>query len=300
MTVCLTAVAAAPAQAVLPGHARVGYDTTTPASLDYTAAVADGVASNLTVNRRQDGAYVFTDPNEILVPGTGCIATSTHVVACHPPAPPMSNGVVGLVQIFPQGAADVVDVDIPTEVVIDGGTGADRLTVKQGAGIIEGEAGADVITGGPRRDFLNGDRKVANGHQRKGDGADTVSGGPGADTISGGGLGDTIHGGSGNDSISGGDGNDQVFGDPGGDHLHGDRGDDTIHGGLGNDRLMGDTGKDTLLGEGGRDGLHGGAGDDVLHSRDNAQDSDFCEGGTDKAFVDHLDAVSNCETTLVA
>lgn len=289
--VCVALGAAAPAAAVLPGHATVGYDTTTPPQLDYTAAPADGVGSDLRVAVGTAGGYVFRDPNETLVPGTGC-AGGGHQVHCNPPTDALSS-----VQIFTFGADDRVVVNIPTETVIDGGAGDDDLTVGMGMGVLDGDQGSDHLTGGPKGDAILGDRTRGDRPGRPGDGQDTINGRGGNDVIDGGGAADVIQGGAGGDSITGGFGSDQLSGGPGNNIIRGSHGDDHLNGGAGRDQLFGDSGDDVLHGFGGADKLHGGTGADTLNSRDGTKDSDFCGAGTDTAFVDQVEsALAGCET----
>jgi Ca2+-binding RTX toxin-like protein len=95
------------------------------------------------------------------------------------------------------------------------------------SGAIFGEAGKDVLTGGPGSDNIDG-----------GDGNDTLSGGLGADMLTGG---------AGNDGINGGDGNDTLVGGLGLDTLAGGNGNDKMRGGLGIDRLTGGANIDFII-----------------------------------------------------
>jgi Ca2+-binding RTX toxin-like protein len=88
------------------------------------------------------------------------------------------------------------------------------------------------------------------------------------------------------DELDGGDGNDRLVGASWPDRLLGAAGDDTLTGGLGHDRLTGGPGRDVL---------HGGIGQDVLFSRDGEADLVDCGKNVDRAYVDALDAVANCE-----
>jgi len=72
--------------------------------------------------------------------------------------------------------------------------------------VINGTTGADRLTGGLSNDILNGNT-----------GDDTLSGGNGNDTLNGGAGDDNLDGGNGNDSLDGGMGNDTLYGDTGKD-----------------------------------------------------------------------------------
>lgn len=186
---------------------------------------------------------------------------------------------------------------IPTNVTINGGTGANNivisggdsnfplgLTVNAGNGndtinltdwsltsTVFGGFGNDSITGGAGADAIDG-----------GDGNDTIAGGLGSDTIFGQAGTDNLSGGGGDDLIAGGDGNDTVLGDAGNDILDGGSGNDSVDGGAdndtvdggadndtvgggdGNDTVLGNDGNDTLTGGNGNDSLDGGFGDDSM------------------------------------
>lgn len=88
-------------------------------------------------------------------------------------------------------------------------------------------------------------------------------------------------------------------------------GEQTLDGGAGNDRLEGGFGNDTITGGPGRDtiaadftGSQCGVlqsctipyGDDVVYARDGEADTIDCGVGTDRAVVDAIDTVTNCET----
>jgi len=84
----------------------------------------------------------------------------------------------------------------------------------------------------------------------RGNGADLLEGGAGndlifagidasADTVDGGAGNDEIYGGAGNDNLSGGAGADVIYNGSGNDTVNGDAGSDTIWGGGGDDNLTG-------------------------------------------------------------
>ena len=96
----------------------------------------------------------------------------------------------------------------------------------------------------------------------------------------------------------------------GDDELVGNDFDDAVDGGAGNDHVEGGLGNDTITGGSGRDTIYGDAtashctyysckipfGNDVVNARDGEQDTIDCGIGQDKAVVDAIDVVTNCET----
>jgi len=160
------------------------------------------------------------------------------------------------------GVVDTIGAAIG--VVIDGGSGNDKLEGGDGDDDIDGGSGKDKIHGHDGDDTLNG-----------GDGGDKIDGGDGDDTITGGGGKDKIGGGDGDDDIDGGDGGDKIDGDDGNDTIRGMAGRDKIRGGDGDDDLEGGDDDDDLRGDDGDDALDGGDGDDKLkggHGSDHDDD----------------------------
>ena len=96
---------------------------------------------------------------------------------------------------------------------------------------LQGSARADILAGDLRDNRINGDA-----------GDDVLYGGPdGGDDLLAGGTGDDrLYGGKGNDTLEGGPGNDQLWGGPDNDMLDGGEGDDTffIAAGGGNDAIL--------------------------------------------------------------
>jgi Ca2+-binding RTX toxin-like protein len=95
------------------------------------------------------------------------------------------------------------------KIVIEGGSGSDRLAIDDSNGpmpiaSIFGQSGDDELFGGA--------------------GNDTLVGGTGNDLIIGGNGNDTLIGGAGNDTLTGGNGNDHLIGGPGQDVLDGGAG----------------------------------------------------------------------------
>lgn len=178
-----------------------------------------------------------------------------------------------------------------------GGSGDDTITGSAAVGApkyqMYGNDGADTMTGGDGKDYLDGDK-----------GDDVMNGGAGKDTFSGGADDDVMNGDAGNDTFDMGDakdGNDDIDGgadtdkvkyglrnktvtltlDSGADNdgeagetdtivnvekAYGGRADDTISGATNstNYKLFGGSGNDTLTGAGGNDKLVGSDGDDTL------------------------------------
>jgi Ca2+-binding RTX toxin-like protein len=139
---------------------------------------------------------------------------------------------------------DSVDVGPDGEVCLDGGPGADRLTIStpSEACTVDGEQGNDVLTGSSGYDRLYG-----------GDDNDLVLGGSGSDYVYGDVGDDTVRGGPGNEVVvAGGDGDDLLDGQAGNDYLEDDPGDDQISGGPGKDSLSSsffyDSGDDAYAG----------------------------------------------------
>jgi Ca2+-binding RTX toxin-like protein len=114
---------------------------------------------------------------------------------------------------------------------------------------IDGSRFADVLTGGPASDHLNGL-----------DGRDLITGGGGTDYLVGDSL--VVDRSRSEDRILGGGGNDVLTGGAGGDRLAGGPGDDTIYAGPGADRVR---------------------------TRDGAADTVICGSGRDTLLLDSLD-----------
>jgi Ca2+-binding RTX toxin-like protein len=111
----------------------------------------------------------------------------------------------------------------------------------------------------------------------------------------------------GNSTISGGPGNDKLVAGDYTDTLDGGPGNDYVNGGFGNDTLTGGPGQDTILGDAtsASCGWYSYTckipfGNDVINARDGEQDTIDCGVGEDRAVVDTIDVVSNCETVDAA
>lgn len=132
--------------------------------------------------------------------------------------------------------------------------------------VVNAGGGADVIEGNPIFPGPFSGTLILNGE----DGADTLTGGAGPDQL---------HGGDGNDVLAGYDGADDLWGDAGMDILDGDRGNDDLFGGTGADTLNGGDGNDRLDGGSGPDEENGDDGDDVFDQGASANGADVLNGG---------------------
>jgi hypothetical protein len=84
------------------------------------------------------------------------------------------------------------------------------------------------------------------------------------------------------------------------DVIYGMGGNDTLLGGRGDDRIGGGDGNDLLTGGPGVDVLSGGAGSDTIYAADGERDIVNCGDGRDRAVVDSVDVVKNCELVQTA
>jgi hypothetical protein len=72
----------------------------------------------------------------------------------------------------------------------------------------------------------------------------------------------------------------------------------TLHGGNGHDVLLGGRGADNLTGGRGADVIKGGKGNDLVRAIDNSKDVVDCGPGKDRAKVDGIDRIRNCERLI--
>jgi serralysin len=89
--------------------------------------------------------------------------------------------------------------------------------------------------------------------------------------------------------LLGGSGNDTLIATPDGSILHGGNGQDKLIGGAGHDNLTGGRGKDIMRGKKGRD---------LIRAIDGTRDRVNCGSGLDRAKVDGIDRVKNCEILI--
>jgi hypothetical protein len=95
-------------------------------------------------------------------------------------------------------------------------------------------------------------------------------------------------------------GNDYLTGGGYDDVILGEGGNDSIFGGAGDDKLYGDAGNDVITGGAGADKIYGGPGSDTIYAADGERDTIDCGPGRDRAVVDSVDIVKNCEVTTIA
>jgi hemolysin type calcium-binding protein len=105
----------------------------------------------------------------------------------------------------------------------------------------------------------------------------------------------TLIGNGGDDTLIGNDYDDSVDGGPGNDHVEGGMGNDVVTGGPGQDIIYGDATASSCTWY----SCQIPFGNDVINARDGEQDNIDCGIGTDKAIVDAIDVVANCETVDV-
>ncbi len=107
---------------------------------------------------------------------------------------------------------------------------------------------------------------------------------------------DDLNGTDASEKIVGRGGSDRLRGNGGADCLRGGRGRDRVRGGAGNDTMNGGRGQDRVRGDEGEDLIRGGGASDRINSRDGEADVVRCgTGRKDRAKVDELDEVVNCE-----
>ena len=209
--------------------------------------VTISASTGLVVRFRDDGGAPVTA-------GAGCTQLAPAEVEC--PKPPESETLDALVDA---GDGDDVVRGSPGSDDIRGGPGADRLEGGAGADdIVPGDAAAaDVVDGGPGRDFADYrertdplliDLEEGRSAEDFVKLVESVRGGRGDDVIFGSLAADALGGGRGNDELHGRDGGDDLFGGPGDDRLEGSDGDDELYGESGTDRLDAGPGNDHLYG----------------------------------------------------
>ncbi len=84
------------------------------------------------------------------------------------------------------------------------------------------------------------------------------------------------------------------------DTINGNGGNDTINGNGGYDTIDGGSGNDVINVSGpGRSKVNGGSGSDTIYAANNEKDTIDCGPGQDRAVIDSLDVVHNCEVVQV-
>jgi Ca2+-binding RTX toxin-like protein len=211
---------------------------------------------------------------------------------------------------------------------LDGGLGNDAVLGGNGDDAVDGDGyedpGADVVDGGAGYDYFEGwsqpeklDRQpsvtltldgVANdGRPGEGDNVTNVedfqmyvvgslTGSDGPEKL-------VIYnpGNSGSSTLVGRGGDDELVGNDYDDSVDGGAGSDHVEGGLGNDTVTGGPGRDTIYGDATASRCTYYSckipyGNDVINARDGEADNVDCGIGEDKATVDAVDTVTNCET----
>jgi Ca2+-binding RTX toxin-like protein len=113
-----------------------------------------------------------------------------------------------------------------------------------------------------------------------------------------------VEGGGGNDRLSAQPGYTRVagrrvmLGQGGRDTLIATPDGSTLHGGNGHDKLIGGPGADNLTGGRGADAITGGKGRDLVRAIDGSRDRVNCGPGIDRAKVDGIDVIKNCERLI--
>ncbi|MBF9132333.1 calcium-binding protein [Plantactinospora sp. S1510] len=199
----------------------------------------------------------------------------------------------------PEASAGTTVIRVGDDVVINTGTGDDKVTIttdpKTGEQLVTVNGTtmrypADahiVMRTGEGNDEIN----VPTGTRVDltllgGEGDDRIHSGDGRDIILGNDGQDRIESGAGDDRASGGADRDYLDGYRGNDVLTGGHGDDTVYGLSGDDRISGGEGRDYLEGATGNDSIDGGAGNDMISGgRDN--DVIRAGGGADTVYTGH-------------
>ncbi len=91
----------------------------------------------------------------------------------------------------------------------------------------------------------------------------------------------------------------EIRGLRGADYIAGKQHADELYGGRGQDEVRANNGRDRVFGGRGEDELYGGGGNDTMNARDGYKDDVNCGLGTDTAYVDRRDRVSeDCENVF--
>lgn len=193
----------------------------------------------------------------------------------------------GLVPIINQvqilNAESIGDALLNVERVV-GSLHDDVISGDDGANLLEGRTGNDLLIGCGGVDIIYGEKYSASnvpdyrqepdytdgsilddcGCDDDDEPTDSEAAKNYSDTIDGGDGSDYLYGQLGDDDICGGTGNDQLFGNEGADILDGEGDNDRLEGGLGTDFLYGGSGNDAISGGAGFDIIFGGSGTDTV------------------------------------
>jgi Ca2+-binding RTX toxin-like protein len=202
--------------------------------------------------------------------------------------------------VYGGGGDDVVDGDgykQPGSDVIDGGAGYDYF---EGWGIpsdLQRQPTVSLTLDGAANDGRPGENDNVTGvedFQMYVVGSFTGSDGPEKFVIAN-------PGNSGPSNLIGRGGDDELVGHDFNDNVDGGAGNDHVEGGLGNDTVAGGPGQDTIYGDATASRCTYYSckipfGNDVIAARDGEADNIDCGIGQDRAIVDAVDVVTNCET----
>jgi Ca2+-binding RTX toxin-like protein len=232
------------------------------------------------------------------------------------------NGGGGNDEVLGYAGNDVMDGGDGND-VMDGGEGDDQVRAGAGNDELDGdgyqEPGSDLVDGGPGYDYVDGwnipsdlDQQppvditldgVAN-DGRPGENDNVIGVEDFKMYVVGSFVGTDAPekivlanpGNDGPSTIIGRGGDDQLVAHDFNDTVDGGAGNDQVEGGLGNDVVTGGPGQDTIYGDGTLYRCKIPFGNDVINARDGEVDNIDCGIGQDKATVDAVDIVTNCET----
>jgi hypothetical protein len=249
-------------------------------SYGATGAMLDGGAGNDTLKGWETGETLRGGPGDDEINGSG---GADHI-----------EGGDGNDQIAPDTYHD------PASDYVDGGPGLDTVddwTIPSN----DYNPPISVSMDGVANDGRPGEAdNVLNVEKIESHVSGTLAGGPGDDVF-------TVYANldEGNSTLIGNGGNDKLTAGHYADTLDGGIGNDVLVGGLGNDMITGGPGQDTINGDatGSTCGYYSCTipfGNDVINARDGEADTIDCGVGTDRAVVDAIDVVANCESVDTA